>query len=376
VTFDLTGLPPTPAEVDSFLSDNSPNAYEKVVDRLLASPAYGERWARRWLDLARYADSEGFKSDEMRPNAWRYRDYVIRSLNEDKPFDRFVREQIAGDELYPESPDALIATGFCRHWADESNAQDLRQRRQEILNDITDTVGTSLLGVTVGCARCHDHKYDPLSQKDYYRLQAFFAAAWPRDDLVALPRDRVAAWKQQETAWEQKTKETRAELETLESPVRKDLYLRKYNRFPDDVKLAIDTPSQQRTSLQWLLFHKAEPQVAVSDSEIETAINGMKDIKGAKADLKAKWSELRARLNADKSLRPPPLPMAIGITDIGPDAPKTWTLAGASTTNRSRKYSPASRTSSRNRRPRSPPYPTRPAGVRRWPPGSPALRTH
>ncbi len=174
-TLDLTGLVPTPEEVQAFVSDPSPDAFAKVVDRLLASPRYGERWARHWLDLARYADSEGFKSDETRPNIWRYRDYVIDSFNQDKPYDRFVKEQIAGDELYPQDPAALIATGFNRHFPDESNARKLLQRRQEILNDITDTVGATFLGLTFGCARCHDHKFDPILQKDYYRLQAFFA---------------------------------------------------------------------------------------------------------------------------------------------------------------------------------------------------------
>src|SRR5580765_1005210 len=141
-TFDLIGLPPTLEEVDAFLADNSSKAFEKVVERLLGSPRYGERWARHWLDLARYAESEGFKADEIRPNAWRYRDYVIKSFNNDKPYDRFIKEQIAGDELWPDNPDALVATGFCRHYADESNARNLRLRRQEILNDITDTVGS------------------------------------------------------------------------------------------------------------------------------------------------------------------------------------------------------------------------------------------
>src|SRR6266852_4518704 len=136
VTFDLAGLPPTPAEVDAFVSDKSPNAFEKVVDRLLASPQYGERWARHWLDLARYAESEGFKSDETRPNAWRYRDYVVKSFNENKPYDRFVKEQIAGDELWPGNPEARVATAFNRHYPDESNARNLMQRRQEILDDI------------------------------------------------------------------------------------------------------------------------------------------------------------------------------------------------------------------------------------------------
>src|SRR5438105_793657 len=140
-TLDLTGLVPTPEEVQAFVSDASSDAFARVVDRLLASPRYGERWARHWLDLARYADSEGFKSDETRPNIWRYRDYVIDSFNQDKPYNRFVKEQIAGDELYPNDPAALIATGFNRHFPDESNARKLMERRQEILNDITDTIG-------------------------------------------------------------------------------------------------------------------------------------------------------------------------------------------------------------------------------------------
>ncbi len=222
-TFDLTGLPPTPEQVDAFLADRAPDAWEKVVDRLLASPRYGERWARHWLDLARYAESEGFKSDETRPNAWRYRDYVIRSLNEDKPYDRFVKEQIAGDELYPGDPEALVATGFNRHWADESNARDLAQRRQEILNDITDTVGSVFLGTTVGCARCHDHKYDPITHQDYYRLQAFFAASQPRDDLLLASPAEAERHARQLREWEDQTRGLRERLEALESPVRQRL---------------------------------------------------------------------------------------------------------------------------------------------------------
>src|SRR5260370_3349155 len=140
-SFDLIGLPPTPEEVDAFLADHSPQAFERVVDRLLDSPQYGERWGRHWLDLARFAESEGFKSDEVRPNAWRYRDYVIQSFNQTNPYDRFVQEQIAGDELWPASPQARVATGVSRHYADESNARVLQQRRQEILDDITDTTG-------------------------------------------------------------------------------------------------------------------------------------------------------------------------------------------------------------------------------------------
>ena len=171
---DLIGMPPTLAEADAFLSDESPDAYEKLVDRLLADPRYGERWARHWLDLVRYAETEGFEADGARPRAWRYRDYVIRALNADKPYDRFLKEQLAGDELYPTDADARIATGFFRLGTWDGLSRDDAGRWQDTLNDTTDTVGAAMLGLTVGCARCHDHKYDRITARDYYRLQAFF----------------------------------------------------------------------------------------------------------------------------------------------------------------------------------------------------------
>lgn len=174
VHFDLTGLPPSAAEIEAFLKDDRSDAFERVVDKLLASPRYGERWAQHWLDLVRYAETNGFKADERRPNAWRYRDWVVDSLNADKPYDRFLHEQLAGDEMFPDSVEARIATGFLRHYPDESNAINLDQRRQEILNDITDTVSSAVLGLTLGCARCHDHKFDPLGTADYYGLAGIF----------------------------------------------------------------------------------------------------------------------------------------------------------------------------------------------------------
>jgi hypothetical protein len=176
VYFDLIGLPPTPQEVDAFENDASSDAYEKVLDRLLGDSRYGERWARHWLDLARFAETDGFAIDGERPNAWRYRDYVIRSLNKDKPYDAFVKEQIAGDELPDgERSDKLVALGFLRMGTWEADANFKTQLRQDVLNELTGTVGQVFLGFTVGCARCHDHKYDPIPQRDFYRLQAFFA---------------------------------------------------------------------------------------------------------------------------------------------------------------------------------------------------------
>ena len=181
VTFDLTGLPPTPEEVEAFLADRSPLAYERVVDRLLASPRFGERWARHWLDVVRFADTAGFKRDFLRPDAYRYRDYVIRAFNSDLPYDRFVRQQIAGDELEPGNPDALIATGLLRLYPEEATASDFVKQRQDMLDDVTEVTGLTFLGITLGCAKCHDHKFDPIEQTDFFRLQACFSGMVPRD---------------------------------------------------------------------------------------------------------------------------------------------------------------------------------------------------
>src|SRR5205807_4206513 len=176
-------------------ADPSSGSFYKVIERLLASPQYGERWGRHWLDLARFAESEGFKADETRPNAWRYRDYVIGSFNQDKPYDRFVQEQIAGDELWPENPEARVATAFNRNYPDESNARNLQQRRQEILDDVTDATGAVFMGLTYGCARCHNHKFDPILHADYYRLQAFFANTAANDHISMATADEVADYR-------------------------------------------------------------------------------------------------------------------------------------------------------------------------------------
>ena len=175
-TYDLIGLPPTEAEIQAFLNDSSPNAFEKVIDRLLESPHYGEQWGRHWLDVVRYADSGGFSNDYMRPNAWRYRDYVIRSFNEDKPYNQFVQEQIAGDELDPGNPEMLIAAGFLRMGPWEHTGMSVfAETRQVFLDDVTNIVGEAFLSLPLNCAKCHDHKFDPIAAKDYYQVQAVFA---------------------------------------------------------------------------------------------------------------------------------------------------------------------------------------------------------
>ena len=188
--FDVIGLPPPPEEVERFAMDERTDAYEKLIDRLLAAPHYGERWGRHWLDVVRYADSGGFEVDYLYPNAWRYRDYVIRSLNANKPCDRFIQEQVAGDELWPHDRDAVLATGlYCVGPALAESAMVSNQLEYEWLTDAADTTGAAFLGLTLGCARCHDHKYDPITQKDYYAMQAVFAASdRPFPDKVRVVR--------------------------------------------------------------------------------------------------------------------------------------------------------------------------------------------
>ena len=175
LTLDLTGLPPTMDEVERFVNDTSPIAYESLVETLLARPQYGERWARYWLDVVRFSQTNGYERDDEKPFAWRYRDYVIQSANQDKPFDRFVLEQLAGDELYPESGDAISGTGFYRIGVWDDEPDDQLQSVADEMDDIVSTVGTSFLGLTLGCARCHDHKFDPIGQEDYYGVVALLA---------------------------------------------------------------------------------------------------------------------------------------------------------------------------------------------------------
>jgi hypothetical protein len=195
VTYDLAGLPPTPEEMDSFLGDSAPDAYERVVDRLLASPNYGERWGRHWLDVVHYGDTHGYDKDKRRDHAWPYRDYVIRSLNDDKPYGRFVREQIAGDVLFPGDRDATIATGFVAAgpWdfvGQVELAEGTVEKDKTRVLDRDDMVGTALttfMSLTIHCARCHDHKFDPIPKKEYYRLQAVFAGVDRGDRTLAGP---------------------------------------------------------------------------------------------------------------------------------------------------------------------------------------------
>ena len=225
LTFDLTGLPPTNDEAVAFINDQTPAAYEKLVQRLLDSPRYGERQARLWLDVVRYADTNGYERDEFRPLAWQYRDYVIRSFNQDKPFDQFIREQLAGDELVDGVPqtsaeaDMLMATGYLRLGQWDSTAsifQEEPRLRAEMMADLTNTTSSAFLGLTMSCCQCHDHKYDPLSQADHYRFRAFFAGVTPHDDLAVSLAEEQAEIDKHNTELDQQVAPLKVEQEQLD----------------------------------------------------------------------------------------------------------------------------------------------------------------
>ncbi|MBC7819697.1 MAG: PSD1 domain-containing protein [Planctomycetaceae bacterium] len=214
VTFDLIGLPPTPEEVEAFVGDESAEAYEKVVDRLLGSRHFGEKAAQQWLDVVRFAETEGYEYDRHIPDAWRYRDYVIDSFNKDKPFDRFLTEQLAGDEIAPENRECLTASIFHRLGPVRRNAgnTDIALSRNEVLTERTDILGAAILGLTVGCARCHNHKLEPITQKDYYRLQAYLAAT-EEHNLVLASTD-------EQQAWEAETKKVKDEIARVQKLIK------------------------------------------------------------------------------------------------------------------------------------------------------------
>lgn len=319
VSFDLTGLPPTIEEQQSFLQDDSPEAYKKVVERLLASPRYGERWAQHWLDLVRYAETDGFNQDAHRPDAYRYRDYVIQALNDDLPYDRFIAQQLAGDELEPDNPQALVATGLNRLYPDEHNAADVKQRRQEILDDITDTTGLVFLGLTMGCAQCHDHKFDEILQTDYYKLQAFFTPMLPRNDMVAATLEEKAAYRRKLQAWEEATVETRREMDSIVAPHLEKLRKGAIAKFDDDVQAAILKPDVERTAFEKQLVFQAWHYLAPKEKEVTTKLP---------KDEKARYDELTKKLAEFDHLKPKPLPTVMAITDASRKAPPTFRFAG------------------------------------------------
>ncbi|MEO1997866.1 MAG: DUF1549 domain-containing protein, partial [Planctomycetaceae bacterium] len=246
--FDVIGLPPTPEQIDAFLNDQSPTAWNALVDRLLDDPRYGEHWARFWLDLVRYSESDGWNQDAFRPHIWMYRDYVVRSFNQDRPYDEFVRQQLAGDEMDIDNPENLAATGFLRLGIYEYNQRDARGHWNDIMNEMTDVVADVFLGMGVACARCHDHKFDPILQADYFKLRAFFEPVSWRDDIHAATPDERAAYVAQHAKWLQATRAVRSQIDTLLEPYHKRKWKLTIEKFPLDIQACFLKPVEQRTS--------------------------------------------------------------------------------------------------------------------------------
>ena len=303
---DLTGLPPTPAEIAQYLNDASSQRWAHLINRLLDSPHYGERWGRHWLDVARYADSNGFEHDFDRPNAWRYRDYVIRSFNEDKPYDLFLKEQIAGDELDHVSRESLIATGFLRCYAKVGfREKDNPQFRYDYLDDMIATIGRGILGLTVQCARCHNHKFDPILQTDYYRMEASLFGYVEVDHPLTTP-EAAAGFEKKNAEIDARIKPLKQQIRDIEKPYRDILLPEQYKSFPENVQIAIRTPEAQRTPGQALLAAQIIRTVDVSDREIQRIMRP--------EDLKRK-QELDERIKKIEKERPDAIPVAMGITD-------------------------------------------------------------
>jgi hypothetical protein len=317
LTLDLTGLPPTPGEVQQFLGDRSADAYERLVDRLMSSPHYGERIGQKWLDVVRYADTNGFELDGERPHAWRYRDYVVASFNADKPYDRFLKEQIAGDELYPGDHAALIATGFYRAGPQHivGGNQDEEMNRQEVLTEMTGSVGATFLGLTVGCARCHNHKFDPIPQADYYRLQAVLAATGEKDVVMASEEEKKAK-EAAVKAFEARLKPIKDAIQEIEKPYRDRIREERKAKLEARHQAALEVPKDKRTEEQKVLAKEAEAQIKVSWDDVVAVLS---------AQDRDKRTALRQQMHRLEYERPEPVATAFAVANME-KAPATHIL--------------------------------------------------
>ena len=333
VTFDLTGLPPQPGEIDFFLRDRRANAYEILVDRLLASPHYGERWALKWLDVVRYADTNGYEADGERVQAWRYRDYVAHAFNSEKPYDRFVKEQIAGDELWPANQEALIATGFHRMGPIHivGGNQDEEANRQEVLVEMTGAIGSTFMGLTVGCARCHNHKFDPILQSDYYGLQAIFASTELKDVDVATAEQKAASERETKD-YEARLDPLKKEIAEIEKPARAMLREKKLAQLDPKLREALDIPKDKRTAEQKVLAKDAEEQIDPLWNEVMDALSP------AERDRRA---ALRQKLHEVELTAPDPAPAAFAVSDVtDKPVPPTYILRVGDVKHRIRQVEP------------------------------------
>jgi cytochrome c553 len=269
--YDLHGLPPTYEQAQRFINDTSPQAWWELIDELLASPRYGEKWGRHWLDLVRYGDTSGFEQDPYLLEAWRYRDYVIESFNSDKPYDRFVKEQIAGDELWPDDPKARMGTGYFTVGTNRDMLYKVEDiNRVEQLTDYVDTTSSVFLGLTVGCARCHDHKFDPIPQRDYYRMQAIFVPAVKH--RIFLDYNAARGYDIRLNYREFKLRDIGEEIDTIQKPYREALRKQRIAALPQDLREAFETADEKRTAAQRVLVDSNPDAVRVTQDDIYAAL--------------------------------------------------------------------------------------------------------
>jgi mono/diheme cytochrome c family protein len=301
---DVIGLPPSPAEVEAFVDDASPAAWERVVDRLLASPHHGERWARHWMDLARYADSGGFEFDVDRPEMYRYRDYLINAFNQDKPYDQFVREQIAGDELTPRTDEGMMATGFLRLGPEGGGT------RLDAIDDLITTTTLTFTGLTVSCARCHNHKFDAIPQKDYYRIQAiFYSTSNVEHPLV--PAAEVEANRRETQRITALQKPLRGRKEAIERPYHQQIIDREVAKLPEYMQIAWQTPPEQRTEGQRLNVIQIERTLEINS--LRKLVTEDDVVALMPADVKAQHAALVAEIEALEKQKPRRVPSARAI---------------------------------------------------------------
>jgi mono/diheme cytochrome c family protein len=318
---DLLGLPPSPEEVEAFVKDSAPNAWQRLVDRLLSSPHYGERWARHWLDLVRYADSGGFEFDVDRSDAWRYRDYVVNSFNTDKPYDQFVREQLAGDEYAPDSQEAMIATGFLRLGPEGGGGGE--RGRQDSLDDLITTTSLTFAGLTVGCARCHDHKFDPIPQSDFYRIQAVFYSTRPLSYPLVSP-EVVSAHKADMQRIDSLQRPLKRSIKAIEEPYLKRLVEEAVGRLPEYLQIAWRTPAEKRTQGQKL--NVSQIQKTLQNDPLSARITERDILAIMGEDDRRKHKELNDQLAAIDKQRPAPYATARAIGENGPKAASSYFL--------------------------------------------------
>jgi hypothetical protein len=316
--FDLHGLPPTVEQLEAFevaAINGLDTAYTALIDELLESPRYGERWAQHWLDVTRFAESDGYRADGYRSTAYLYRDYVIRSINEDKPYDLFVREQLAGDEVNQDDPDTLIATAFLRNGVYEYNQRNARMHWELIINEMTDVTGEVFLGLGFGCAQCHDHKFDPILQKDYYALQAFLSTSyWPDGQKLATP-EAIERFNRDSALWEVKAKPLLDEIWEIKQPyydAKRDYSIK---QFPPDIQAMYNKPFSERTSYEKQMAELIEKQVIDQTGRI----NFVKEITTHAPEKLDRYKELVELLNALEKSKPQDIPEAFVTTDIAAD---------------------------------------------------------